>query len=226
MRKNKISAQKRSDTAVLLANGPSLRNLDILDINSDWDIFGMNRIYIDSAIYKRLSGIFLVNKLVASQFQNDFKKLNVPLMVPSNLLSIFVNISGVDVLKFNPFKGGFAKKLSDSFNPSSTVTFFALQVLYVMGYKKVILVGLDHNFGFQKSVNKTETVTEDMHHFSKDYFPKGAKWETPDLSGSDYWYGFAKREYENAGMEIVDATEMGKCQVFDKVNLKDILKSD
>ena len=95
-----------------------------------------------------------------------------------------------------------------------------------MGYKKVILIGLDHNFGSQKSVNKTETVKEDLHHFNKSYFPKGTKWETPDLSGSEYWYSIAKRKYEIAGIKLLDATEMGKCQIFDKVDLNRVLKSN
>lgn len=224
--KNDITINKKSTTAVLLANGPSLANLDVSKINPEWDVFGMNRIYIDSKIYSRISGIFLVNRLVASQFRSDFENLNIPLVVPSNLLSIFKGVKGIDILRFNPLKGGFAKKITDSFNPASTVTYFALQVLYVMGYRKVILIGLDHNFGNQSSVNKTEKVTKDLHHFNENYFPKGTKWETPDLSGSEYWYDLAKREYKINEIELLDATEMGKCQIFDKINLNTLLNKN
>lgn len=223
IKKNNLTINKKSNTAVLLANGPSLANLDISKINPKWDVFGMNRIYIDSEIYSRISGIFLVNRLVARQFRSDFENLNIPLVVPSNLLSIFKGLKGINILKFNPLKGGFAKKITDSFNPASTVTYFALQVLYVMGYRKVILIGLDHNFGSQSSVNKTEKLTKDLHHFDENYFPKGTKWETPDLTGSEYWYGVAKREYEKNQIEIVDATEMGKCQIFKKISLSALL---
>lgn len=222
---NFISIKKNSDTAVLLANGPSLAKFNINSIGNDFDIYGMNRIYIDKKIYSRLRGVFLVNRLVAKQFIGDFKNLDLPLVVPSNLIDIFHDTKMIDILKFNPLKGGFAKSINDSFNPASTVTYFALQVLYVMGYNKVILIGLDHNFGNQESVNKTEKVISDTHHFNKDYFPKGIKWETPDLTGSNFWYDVANKQFSKAGRLIIDATENGKCMIFKKVSIKKLFKT-
>lgn len=222
IKRNKISVNRETDRAVLLANGPSLAHLDIRKIDRTWDIYGMNRIYLDSKISERLKAIFLVNRLVAKQFNEDFRNLAIPLIVPSNLVQLFKDSDLVDILCFNPLTGGFAKKINDSYNPSSTVTYFALQVLFVLGYKEVVLVGLDHNFGFQSRVNNTEKVLKDIHHFRKDYFPKGVKWETPDLFGSEFWYRRANTEYKLADKRIIDATENGSCFIFEKGSIDEI----
>lgn len=226
IKRNRISVNRESDRVVLLANGPSLANLDISKIDQTWDIYGMNRIYLDSKISERLKAIFLVNRLVAKQFNEDFRNLTIPLIVPSNLVRLFRDSDLVDVLYFNPIMGGFAKEINDSFNPSSTVTYFALQVLFVLGYKEVVLVGLDHNFGVQSCVNNTEKVINDIHHFRKDYFPKGVKWETPDLFGSEFWYKKANTEYKLAKKRIIDATEKGSCFIFEKGSFNEIFSSD
>lgn len=223
---NKISVNRKSERAVLLANGPSLANLDISKIDGTWDIYGMNRVYLDSKISQRLKAIFLVNRLVAKQFNDDFKNLAIPLVVPSNLVRLFRNSKSVDILYFNPLMGGFAKEINDSFNPSSTVTYFALQALFVLGYKEVVLLGLDHNFGVQNRVNQTEEVENDIHHFRKDYFPKGIKWETPDLFGSEFWYKRANDEYKLAKKRIIDATHNGSCFVFEKASFNEIFSSE
>ena len=57
-----------------------------------------------------------------------------------------------------------------------------------MGFKRVFIVGLDHNFSFNGNVNETQKVHSDSNHFIKDYFPKGSTWETPDLLSSEYFY--------------------------------------
>ena len=221
---NEFSFVRSADKAILLANGPSLRELDIENIAEDWDIYGMNRVYLENDILRRLNGLFLANKLVASQFREDFLRLDCPLIVPSSLLGKLEWKDHISFLKFNPMKGGFAKDLTSSFNPASTVTYFALQCLYVLGYKKVIILGLDHNFGTQNSVNFTELMLDDKYHFRSDYFPKGILWETPDLYGSEYWYRIAKESFELDGRELFDATLGGKCEIFDKIDYGDFMQ--
>lgn len=207
--------------ALLLANGPSLSKTEFDRINPEIDIYGMNRVYIDETINKKLKGLFVVNRLVLRQFMGDFKNLDYPVITSaSNYLS--TRKSKFVVLDSNLLGAGFSSEIKGRFNPSSTVTYFGLQYLFAIGYEKVFIVGLDHNFGNQTSVNKTEVVKEDNSHFRKDYFPKGIKWETPDLYGSEYWYKRARLEYESAQKEVIDITIDGKCNVFDKGNIQDI----
>jgi len=96
-----------------------------------------------------------------------------------------------------------------------------------MGFSEVLIIGMDHNFITKKSntPNKTEIRDEelDVNHFHPNYFPKGSKWETPDLTSSEYFYSIAKRVFEEDGRKIYDCTINGKCQVFDKAEIKDFI---
>jgi hypothetical protein len=89
-----------------------------------------------------------------------------------------------------------------------------------MGFTKVIIIGMDHNFS-TKSKNRPNKMEvreeeEDVNHFHPNYFPKGSKWETPDLKSSEYFYKIARKEYEKDGRQIIDCTIGGKCEVFEK----------
>jgi hypothetical protein len=99
-----------------------------------------------------------------------------------------------------------------------TVTFVALQLAYFMGFETVILIGLDHSFVEKGVPNKTEVrhSERDDSHCHPDYFPKGIKWQLPDLYRSELAYALARQAFERDGRRIVDATPGGKCGVFPK----------
>ena len=99
-----------------------------------------------------------------------------------------------------------------------TVTFVALQLAFYMGFNQVILVGLDHNFDEKGAPSGIEIRTSEMdqNHFHPNYFPKGSKWQRPDLLRSEVDYSIARNAFETDGREILDATIDGKCTVFKK----------
>ena len=99
-----------------------------------------------------------------------------------------------------------------------TVTFVTLQIAFYMGFKQVVLVGLDHNYVEKGVPSETELRTDDrdQSHFHPQYFPKGSKWQLPDLLRSEIDYELARRAFEQDGRQILDATIGGKCQVFEK----------
>jgi hypothetical protein len=81
---------------------------------------------------------------------------------------------------------------------------------------------MDHRFKAKgvpsaAEVRKSE-VDED--HVHPNYFPKGMKWELPDLVRSELAYAEARAAYERAGRGIVDATVDGACTIFEKVPLE------
>jgi hypothetical protein len=62
------------------------------------------------------------------------------------------------------------------------------------------------------------TAEQDQSHFHPQYFPKGAKWQLPDLLRSEIDFSLAKNAFETDGRKIYDATIGGKCEVFEKVD--------
>jgi len=99
-----------------------------------------------------------------------------------------------------------------------------MQLAYFMGFKQVILIGVDHSFTTKGTANTTVVSTgDDPNHFHPGYFVKGFRWQLPDLETSEIGYALAKEAYQKDGREILDATVGGKLQIFPKVNFDSIL---
>ena len=109
-----------------------------------------------------------------------------------------------------------------------TVTYTALQIIYHMGFRKVIIIGLDHNYREKGTPGKTEVrdQRDDESHFHTDYFPRGTKWQLPDLRRSEIAFKLAKLAFEADGREIIDATIDGQCEVFEKGDFYMLVSSD
>jgi hypothetical protein len=104
-----------------------------------------------------------------------------------------------------------------------TVTYVSLQLAYYLGFTKVIIIGMDHRFSAVGIPNVAETRTEenDRDHVHPNYFPKGMKWQLPDLHRSELAYREARKAFERDGRRIIDATVGGACEVFPKMALAD-----
>jgi hypothetical protein len=113
----------------------------------------------------------------------------------------------------------FSGDISGRMFEGSTVTYVALQIAYHMGFKEVILVGVDHNFSTKGPPNVTVVSQgDDRDHFSLDYFGEGFRWHLPDLEASERAYRMARTAYEIDGRRVLDVTRGGKLTVFPKVD--------
>lgn len=105
----------------------------------------------------------------------------------------------------------------------STVTYVAMQLAHYMGFREVILLGVDHSFSTKGRPNET-VVSEggDPNHFSDQYFGRGFRWQLPDLEASEKAYAMARDYYQASGRRILDATVGGKLDIFPKIQLEDL----
>lgn len=203
----------------VIGNGPSLRQTDLSLLENEYT-FGLNRIYlIFSELGFTTSWLVSVNDLVVEQFAEDMRRLEIPKFISwrsRNCLrgdprTVFLD---TDFTGEENFSGNAEGRLFEGF----TVTYVALQLAYYMGFQEVILVGVDHNFQTKGPANlAVVSEGDDPNHFAPNYFGKGAKWQLPDLEGSERAYRLAREAYQRAGRKIVDATVGGKLTVFPKV---------
>ena len=210
----------------IVANGPSLlkTNLDLLE---DEYTFGMNRIYLnfERSTFRPTYHV-TVNELILEQWADEISQLKMPKFLNWNRRSYY----GDPDSKTYFLKSKMA--INDSFQYNltrpvifgATVTFVALQLAYYMGFQKVILIGLDHNYTDKGIPSKTETRTpeHDESHFHAQYFPKGFKWQLPDLLRSEIEFEITRKAFEADGRDVLDATIGGKCQVFKKINYQSL----
>ena len=228
--KEKLAALKNThenEVGWLIANGPSLRQMDLAALKNQITI-GMNRIYLHKDIMGFIPRYYVcVNELLLEQFHPEIAELSSVKFINWKKRFFFGLSNDTSFIAFrNSIKDSFRDDLSQMLDTGGTVTFVALQLAYFLGLSKVIIVGLDHSFADIGTPNSTQVrnTEEDLNHFHPNYFPKGSKWQLPDLKRSELSYELARAFYENNGRKIIDATIGGKCEVFEKANYIDLLK--
>jgi len=213
---------RKGQRAFIIGNGPSLAKMDLSPLKNEVT-FGLNRIYLHFERMPALPTYYVcINELVLEQFAEDIRALPMPK---------FLNWNRRDYFDFDDPSLAFVKiryGLGDRFQGDirqpvwggATVTFVTLQIAFFMGFEQVILIGVDHDFSTQGAPSTVETrhAQRDADHFHPDYFPKGVRWQLPDLHRSELAYGLARQAYRADGRQVLDATVGGKCPVFEKVD--------
>lgn len=213
----------------IIGNGPSLKRTNLSRLQDEFT-FGMNRIYLLFSELGFTTSYYLsVNDLVIEQCAQDILSLQVPKFLSWRSRDFIQNALGENnVLPVDPplsflystYSGPkFAHDARHRLWEGATVTYIAMQLAFHMGFKKVILIGVDHNFTTKGEPNTTVVSQgDDPDHFDGNYFGKGFRWQLPDLETSERAYRMAHQNYADANREILDATIGGKLTVFPKID--------
>lgn len=213
----------------ILGNGPSLRSMDLAPLRREVT-FGLNRIYL---LFEQMgftpTYFVCINELVLEQFGAEISRLPMPKFLNWNRRGLFerTDPSLAYVRLRLGLRDGFGEDLRRPIFSGGTVTYAALQVAYFMGFHEVILIGVDHAYR-ERGVPNAVAVRQqpqDADHFHPEYFPKGSRWQPPDLLRSELAYGLARRVYERQGRRILDATVGGRCPVFERTDFTAIVQS-
>lgn len=218
----------RGERCFIIGNGPSLKHTDLSCLRHEYT-FGMNRIYLLFPELGFTTTYYLsVNNLVIEQCAEDILALPVPkflswrargLINPALVTSGGFSTDRRLIFLHTTYTGPkFAQDARQRMWEGATVTYITLQLAFHMGFRQVILIGVDHNFKTSGQPNTTVVSQgDDPDHFDSNYFGKGFRWQLPDLETSEQAYRMASLAYHDAGREVIDATVGGKLTVFPKV---------
>ena len=209
----------QGDRCFIMGNGPSLKNTDLTKLKDEYT-FGLNRIYLAFPEMGFETSYYLcVNDLVVEQTSQDIQNLKMPRFVTTRAMKWLKPEDNLFFL-YSTYTGPtFAKDIRKRMWEGATVTYMALQTAFYLGFQKVILIGVDHNFETKGKPNETiVSQGDDPNHFNPGYFGKGFRWQLPDLETSERSFAMARDAYQAAGRQVVDATIDGKLQVFPKVD--------
>lgn len=218
----RLKGKYNGEKAVIVCNGPSLLKSDLSLLTNVYS-FGLNKINLlfDKSNF-RPNCIVSVNPFVLEQNANFFNTTSIPLFIDSSSCKHIKRRSDTIFLHAGP--SGFARDCSISLDQGYTVTYVALQLAFHMGFRQVALIGADHNFATKGPANKTVISGEkDESHFDDKYFSGGVPWQLPDLIESEISYLRAKKEFENIGGKVFNATEGGVLEVFERIKLEDFI---
>lgn len=208
-----LADKHRGETGLIIGNGPSLRDVPLEFLNK-YPSFGTNRIYLKDGFTPTY--YCSVNPLVISQFAEDIAKIDAPKFLPASYCfddtCLPLNSSGMVL---------FSQDASSWIYEGHTVTYVCMQIAYYMGFRDILLVGVDHSFRYEGAPNQQNVLEgNDPNHFHPDYF-KGRQWNNPDLVRSEHAYKLARAMYEAHQRRIINLTPGTKETAFEKGSINE-----
>lgn len=219
------------ETAVIIGNGPSLNKVNLANLQDVGACFGVNGIYLAKERLSRSLDYFVVEdtKFFAENIREieEFTDAKHKLF-PAEYESKIQNNQTNSFLRLNYGYYGRGTEFFEiprfSLDPNQrlyagqSVTHLNLQLALFMGFKKVVLVGMDFEYSIPKDAtikgNHISHESEDPNHFDGSYFGFGKIWKDPKLENVRANYELVKKVYESRNVEIVNSTVGGKLEVF------------
>jgi|688.fasta_scaffold728442_1 hypothetical protein len=234
---NQISNLKNmheGERCCIIGNGPSLNKIDITKLNGQ-PSFSVNSIY-----YKIKSDNFIPYYYsVEDRFvfiENICEIRAIPAKTkffPKTYASLYPNTNNVcfinlDLDFYNPkspyhYIPRFSLNCADIIYAGQTVTFMNMQLALYMGFKEIILVGMDFDYKVPPGAsNIIVSKEDDMNHFHPDYFGRGKRWHDPNLENVYKSYQLFKLYSEFKGVKVINATNGGKLELFQREKFSSI----
>lgn len=222
-------------TLVVMGNGPSLADID-LNLLNKFDTFGLNLAY--KAYYKlnwwpTYHGSFDYH--TTKENRQQFKKL----VEDSQDIQRFFYLENISddsrcqLIKLLSFgssnKWNTSEQDFSSFNDGGNSGVNACQVGVCLGYKKIILVGVDCNYpeldNFEKLSNGKfrlkDKIESNEWHWFEDYLEVGDTINPPNVKKFHLqpWLTFASRSFQN-GIEVINCSPKSKLNCFKKSTIE------
>lgn len=221
-RLREMAGRYAGERCFIIGNGPSLAQTDLARLRGE-HTFALNRGYLlFDRIGEPTTFLVAVNRLVLEQFGADlfsagpmvFVSWRSRRYVPANADVLFVRRAASLTFSENLARGAWE---------GATVTYMAMQVAFHLGFREVVLIGVDHRFATTGPPNVEVTSRgADPNHFDPNYFGPGIRWELPDLEMSERAYRLAGDRFAAHGRSIVDATVGGNLTVFPKAEFESV----
>jgi len=162
-----------------------------------------------------------INGQVIQQFSKDLENISAHKFYNRFYRNVFSKKTNINFLYLGlKLTDKVINKFSSAFSSGGTVTFVSIQLAMLLGYKKILIVGMDHNFTNVGKANELAVMkSDDENHYRNDYFPKGISWEYPDLKRSELGYKKLNDFASDNKIKIIDCTINGKCNIFNKSSL-------
>lgn len=231
--KNKYKGKK----CFFIGNGPSLKasDLDIIKKN-DIPTFAFNRIYniFDQTNWQPTFYISQDEKMLQG-CADVVDKLDLQYKFIPIQLKWYFDINIHDAIYFNmigqqcdnPEELKFSKDIPHGIFNAGTCMYTAAQLAIYMGFTEIYLIGVDHHFQISQN-NKGEIIVDNS---VKDYFTDKYNEDKnnlyiPNTEKSTLTYVAMKKNCDELGIKIYNATRGGKLEVFPRVSFDEIIKSE
>ena len=222
-----------NEECYIVGNGPSLAISD-LELLQDKYCFAANFIYslfdrttwrpefyvsIDKETYK-LIGDGLQDIEAKKLFYDISAKKYIKKHKNENIYYMYLNTNFVDIPGENlhPY---ISEDIAQGISDGKTVTFIAIQLAIYMGFKKIYLLGVDHNYA--KKIDRNGKITFDPNQKNYAEGIKDSGLGIQYIDATTEAYRQAQKYCETHDVKIYNATRGGCLEVFPRVQLEDTL---
>lgn len=231
------------ETAVILGNGPSLNETD-LDLLRDQHTFGVNSIFLArDRLSEPLSFYVVEDRAVFADNVDAIKRYEAGVrFFPCQYRHHFSEKEiGENTIFFRMNTGFYRHDTGTNGHPrfstcapqrlycGQSVTIINLQLAHWLGFRKVVLIGMDFSYSIPETADRSGDVIvsrgPDQNHFHPDYFGYGKTWHDPKLDRVLVSYRLCNEIYRASGRSIVNATVGGELEVFERQPLAEALRS-
>ena len=234
----KLREQNSKKRCVIIGNGPSLERTELNRLKNV-DTFATNGFFLKLPELEWSPTYYVVeDHLVAEDRAEEINKLRgFTKLFPATLRYVLEPDPDTIFFDHRPRKSypegfDFSFGADENTYAGGTVTFTCMQLAAYLGYKEIILVGVDADYKIPTDatlsggghVKEIDMGSDDPNHFHPDYFGKGKRWHEPNVDIMLQAYEEAKRACDGRGVEIVNATRGGKLEVFPRVDYYSLFK--
>ena len=227
---DQIAAQKTTKECYIIGNGPSINNVNWSKIN-EFDTFGVNAVYLLQPEIKKIPTYYIVEDVyVAEDRQDEIKKVKrgeieiypnyLKYLFKDKANAVFVNVFFYYGRLFKPRIG---RSIDHGLFVGGSVSHLCIQIAMHLGYEKIHIVGMDHNYVVHETVESIGTKIyskkdDDPNHFSPKYFGKGKRWHEPNMIRMECTHDFLNFEAKKKNIQIYNC--------FKESGLSSYTKSD
>lgn len=220
------------ESCFIIGTGPSLRIEDLKLIKEQGIVtFAPNRIYEITEKYDWNPTYYICqDHNLIKTFGDRIKKIKSQLsFIPVEYVNDFQEEKfRFFVLRerdFYPHDSSFSFDTSHYIDQGYTVTYGAIQLAIYMGFKKIYLIGIDHNYSIIRDSNgrpvRKTNVKSDYSEGMTQYINES---NLPRIEESTIAYETAEKISKKLGVKIYNATRGGKLEAFERIDLNKLLK--
>ena len=218
-----LAQARTGDTCVIVGNGPSLNDVSWHELDG-LDVFASNYAFLNPDLRDRIRYLSVTNPWVASQSQEAFSEWGGWLFSPYTL-SYWIPPTDNHIALQTHFGYACADHLTHPISTRSTVSYFNLQLAFILGYSKILLVGFDHHYTQPLDSAEGDIIPqegEDENHFTPAYF-RDKYWQAADIDKMDYVYALAANTSERLGIRIFNCSTDSKLRIFPTTSISQAL---
>ena len=235
----KLHDKHRGERCFIIGNGPSLNKLDLTQLQDEFT-FGVYAIYTNYEKMGFYPSYYVVeDNFVAEDREDEINEYQKSTKFFGHYLKLFLRPDPSTIMlnvvadyrehkSFPRFSTNAARKVY----VGGSVTYICLQLAYFMGFETVYMIGFDHNYTIPKDAIRYNddlsilSTSDDVNHFSKDYFGKGKRWHDPNVDRMERGFNRAREYFEADSRTVFNATVGGHLEAFERCDYSSLFSAD